>query len=308
MPIHHNREVLARIKPYISDSKQVFIGTICAYGGFNWVAREILGDQKNIAYFGTQLIPWCCGTVEYGKQGIVFGAKRFLRIATESGLDEYGIKALLQPILRQELRDTNFLASLFWPNNAWLHPPILFGLFEHWDGNSEYNPEDVPEMIYADLRKDSPKYIEELNDELLTIVSALAKLYPTDKPMQSDFSMKSCIIENYGVDVGDKSTVVTCINSCKAFAKHKIPYEAKNNGIVPVVKHKFFETDMPYGLVPIKDIAILLDIETPLVDRIIYWNQRLINKEYLRDGTLSGKDISECVMPSNLGLTKSNLL
>jgi hypothetical protein len=82
LPIHHNPEVLGRIRPHMDMSRRVFVGSICAYGGFNWVASEALGPGE-YSLFGTQLIPWCCGTKEYGRTGAVFGAKRLLRIATE---------------------------------------------------------------------------------------------------------------------------------------------------------------------------------------------------------------------------------
>ena len=53
-------------------------------GGFNWVCANALGPGA-YSIFGTQLIPWCCGTKEYGRTGWVIGAKRLLRIATEGG-------------------------------------------------------------------------------------------------------------------------------------------------------------------------------------------------------------------------------
>ena len=90
LPIHHNPEVLRKIKPHMDMSRTVYVGSICAYGGFNWVAAEALGEG-NYSLFGTQLIPWCCGTKEYGRTGAVFGAKRLLRIATEGGVDKDGV-------------------------------------------------------------------------------------------------------------------------------------------------------------------------------------------------------------------------
>lgn len=92
LPIHHNPTVLAQIKPHLDLGKKVYIGSICAYGGFNWVAAETLGPGA-YSLFGTQLIPWCCGTVEYGKTGLVIGAKRLLRVATEDGKDADGVRA-----------------------------------------------------------------------------------------------------------------------------------------------------------------------------------------------------------------------
>ena len=35
LPVHHNPTVLARIKPHLDMGKKVYIGSICAYGGFN---------------------------------------------------------------------------------------------------------------------------------------------------------------------------------------------------------------------------------------------------------------------------------
>lgn len=130
LPIHHNRAVLENLKPHLDMNKAVMIGSICAYGGFDWVVASVLGEG-NYATFGTQLIPWCCGTKKYGERGVVFGAKRLLRVATAGGVDAHGIKDVLKGILRMPfLSDTTFLASSMWPNNSSLHPPILYGLFK----------------------------------------------------------------------------------------------------------------------------------------------------------------------------------
>jgi hypothetical protein len=56
---------------------------------------------------------------------------------------------------------------------------------------------------------------------------------------------------------------------------------------VPVIAHKFFETDLPFGLVTFKDIALLCGVPTPLIDAIIIWNQKLINKEYIAEVSFS---------------------
>lgn len=119
VPIHHNPAILKdTVAPHLNREKQVFVGSICAYGGFNWVCADALG-KGNYIIFGTQLIPWCCGTKEYGKTGVVFGAKRMLRVATEDGKDEHGVKKILQDILKiPDVRDTDFLASTLWPNNV----------------------------------------------------------------------------------------------------------------------------------------------------------------------------------------------
>ena len=243
LPIHHNPEVLRKIKPHMDMSRTVYVGSICAYGGFNWVAAEALGEG-NYSLFGTQLIPWCCGTKEYGRTGAVFGAKRLLRIATEGGVDKDGVVSVARqrlplllllrihvpaplratisyilcalcrrrralrarphsvthpqvPILAKILQmpflsHTDFIASSLWPNNPSLHPPILYGLFKDWDGKTPYKPEDLPTLIYADMRTDSAKALVQMDQELVSIVKKLAQLYPKNQHLKSDFSMYHC--------------------------------------------------------------------------------------------------------------------
>ena len=69
-----------------------------------------------------------------------------------------------------------------------------------------------------------------------------------------------------------------------------------------VVTHKFFTTDLPFGLVIYKDIAIELGVDVPIIDELIRWNQKMVGKEFmLEDGTLNGKDVAEGVYPSKYG-------
>jgi len=308
LPIHHNPEVLKRIRPHMDMSKLVYVGSICAYGGFNWVASEALGPGK-YSLFGTQLIPWCCGTKEYGRTGAVFGAKRLLRIATEGGEDKDGVKPIMAKILKMPfLTDTDFIASTLWPNNPSLHPPILYGLFKDWDGKTAYDPATLPTLIYADMRTDSAKTLVDEDTELTNICKKLAELYPHNRHLKSDFSMYHCVNENYEEQITCKWDAVSSILTNKAFSKHKIPYTTVDGGVVPTLAHKFFETDLPFGLCTFVDIARMIDVATPTIDAMIRWNQKLIGKEYMTDtGMIDGRDASECVLPSRLGLTKTTL-
>jgi len=302
------RQVLRRIRPHMNMAKKVFVGSICAYGGFNWVAAEALGPGA-YSLFGTQLIPWCCGTKEYGRTGLVIGAKRLLRIATEGGVDADGVKVHLAKILKMPfLTDTDFIASTLWPNNPSLHPPILYGLFKDWDGKAAYDPATLPVAIYADLRTDSAKAIVDLDRELSAIVAALSKVLPHNEHLKCDFSMWHCVNENYEEQITCKWDAVSSILTNKAFAKHKIPYTQVDGGVVPTLAHKFFETDLPFGLCTFKDIALLVGLEVPMIDALIRWNQSLIDKEYITaSGRIDGKHACECVLPSRYGLTAKTI-
>jgi hypothetical protein len=56
------------------------------------------------------------------------------------------------------------------------------------------------------------------------------------------------------------------------------------------------------------DIARMVDVDTPVIDAIIRWNQKLVSKEYMTNsGRIDGKDANECVLPSTMGLDKYTL-
>ena len=38
-----------------------------------------------------------------------------------------------------------------------------------------------------------------------------------------------------------------------------------------------------------------------MIDTLIYWNQKMVSKEFMVDGKLCGKDIGEAVIPSKFG-------
>ncbi len=210
------------------------------------------------------------------------------------------------------MADTDFLASTLWPNNPSLHPPILYGLFKDWNGTSGFDPSSLPVAIYAEMVDASAEAVVQLDDELVAITDGLKAKGWTNT---DDFRFRKCILENYLEQISDNTDAVTCIRTCKAFAKHKIPYKKVDDGVVPVIAHKFFETDLPFGLVTFVDIAKMVGVATPLMEAIIVWNQKLIGKEYLKEGGAAsaeghleyGSDIGECVVPSLMGLDISTI-
>eukprot|EP00924_Labyrinthula_sp_SR-Ha-C_P007053 augustus_masked-scaffold_8-processed-gene-8.3-mRNA-1 protein AED:0.00 eAED:0.06 QI:0/-1/0/1/-1/1/1/0/418 len=329
VPIHYNEEILLKMKPFFKSNRAspVYIGSICSYGGFNWITTKVLG-KGNYFVFGTQQIPWTCGTIKYGHEAVVFGQKANLRICTEvvgssSNKMKYQEKTLLsalKDILQMEnIFKTSFIVGTLWPNNPSVHPPILYGLFKDWDKNNKkakflFGTDEAPEYIYKDLTKQSADNIETLNLEVRRIIEKIPSDILLDDVEGCDY-MNSLVYAYGSEGVKDQSTVQNAIRTTTAYLKHKNPYiflDEETEGrkwVIPNVKHKFFTTDVSYGLCTYKDIALMsgIEVETPLIDEIIYWNQKLIDKEYMVDGQLIGKDIGECILPSQFGLTKESL-
>ncbi|GMI29450.1 hypothetical protein TeGR_g14675, partial [Tetraparma gracilis] len=148
-----------------------------------------------------------------------------------------------------------------------------------------------------------------------SLVAALAARFPSHAALKHDFSMKACVLENYAEQVSDPSTTHSCIATNKAFSEHKLLFDEEDGRgeVAPVLKHKFFEMDLPFGLIPFKDLGVMLQLKTPLLDAICLWNQRLIGKEFIREIRRDGlevewgRDVAECVVPSLMGLGLEDL-
>ncbi len=278
VPIHHNPSLLRLIKPHLDPHHHVFIGTICCYGGFHWIVKKELG-HGNYTPFGIQIIPWTCLTKEYGREAVIHGAKVFIRLATEGGRDERNLKKTLVPIFRCRVDDTSFLASVLWPNNSHFHPPILYGLFKDWDRKSPYDKECVPTYIYREMTDTSADSVQKFDAEVCKIIDALRLEFPGDPFLKLDYTLKACIEENYGDLIADKTDIASVIRTNAAYANHTVPYTSVGDGkVIPTVKHKFFETDVAFGLCLYRDIAQMVGVETPFIDELILWNQNLIGK------------------------------
>ena len=72
---------------------------------------------------------------------------------------------------------------------------------------------------------------------------------------------------------------------------------------------RYFIEDLDFGLCIIKAFAEICEVDTPTVDKVIYWAQNLLNKDYLVNGKLQGKDAKNLITPQNKGInTKEELI
>ena len=67
---------LAKLKPHLK--KGVVLGAMPGEGGFDFQARNILGDEfvNASSLFALETLPWACRIVEYGKSVEVLGTKK----------------------------------------------------------------------------------------------------------------------------------------------------------------------------------------------------------------------------------------
>ncbi|MCS6826545.1 MAG: NAD/NADP octopine/nopaline dehydrogenase family protein, partial [Caldilinea sp.] len=82
----------------------------------------------------------------------------------------------------------------------------------------------------------------------------------------------------------------------------------ENGGCVPDFTHRYLSEDIPFGLLVTRGVAALVDVPTPVMDRIIAWGQERMGRSYLVGGRVAGPDVMNSRAPQRFGIGLGELL
>ncbi len=189
MPVHTQREVLARIGPLIDKSViDVFVGTIYGQAGFNWMVHEMERENQlsNVVCFAVGLIPWICRTLVYGSTAANYGGKQ-VNICAVTPKDKF--QKLNQLVLNdicyhhqgvgQFVQACSFISLTLSVDNQIIHPSRCYGLWKNYGGEWE-SIESVP-MFYRDFDDESAANLFQLDRDYSAVRAAVRKHFP-DRP------------------------------------------------------------------------------------------------------------------------------
>lgn len=172
----------------------------------------------------------------------------------------------------------HFLEASLTNSNPLLHPARLYSLFHTWSRGKAYH--EIP-GFYNSWDEESSELLIACDNEFQQILKALpVRIEPIPT-----------LLEYY--DSYDARSLTYKIRSIIAFKHIPAPMEKTEKGFLPDFKSRYFTEDFPFGLLIIKSIAEVLNICTPNIDKILLWGQDVLNKEYIHEGELKGKDLSE---------------
>lgn len=100
---------------------------------------------------------------------------------------------------------------------------------------------------------------------------------------------------------------VFCTNAAYQGLKHPMK-ETDDHSFVPDFAHRYLTEDVPYGLVVIRGIAEIVQVDTPTIDKLLLWAQEKLGKEYLVGSKLQGKDVTSTRAPQRYGLITLNAM
>merc|ERR1711991_810995 len=124
LPSFAHRPILAQCRDYLE--KNAMIGAFPGKNGFQWVAKEVLGEKFNdVIVFGTDRLPHACRTNVFGEEATLFGIKKVFRLATIPGNKAEETSKVVNQFAQGRFTTVpknNFLCVQLFPANSCIHP------------------------------------------------------------------------------------------------------------------------------------------------------------------------------------------
>ncbi|OGH58489.1 MAG: hypothetical protein A3G34_08460 [Candidatus Lindowbacteria bacterium RIFCSPLOWO2_12_FULL_62_27] len=287
-------DVLTAIAPHIAPG--TFIGATPGQGGFDYIARRILGDAfRRVTIFSIMSMPFNCRITEFGKA-----------VHVQQFEDEYTICAVPQDrtpdamrvvarlLGKKCLNGGHFLSCTLFPLNANIHPQRMYCVLKNWKPG-EVLPRNP--LFYEEMDAEAGALMEHTSAEIQELVKLLSTRYGLEMHVPT-------IYESEYISFPDPS----CKTADQLFAKSpgykgfKCPLKPVDGGWAPDFSNRYFAEDIPYGLCVWKGISELAGIPTPTIDFLLHWAQKQMGREYLlANGRLAGRDTRETSAPRRFG-------
>lgn len=287
--------VLKELKPYLH--KGMYIGVTPGQGGFDWVAREILGDLvDDLVLFSILPMPFNCRITDYGKRVEVQELKQRYRVGVQPVSATESVIKLNERLFGATESCGSFLSATLYPINAIIHPARLYTLCKNWQVGEVFaeNP-----LFYEQMTTAACEVMESLNQELLDIADALTSQGMEDIEIPHIYDFLTRYVYN-----DDAPDLLTFFRTNSAYRGFQCPFKevSKGDGWEPDFSNRYFTEDIPLGLCLYKGVADIVNINTPMIDTVISWAQEHMGKEYIVNTKLSGRDIIETNAPQRFGI------
>lgn len=304
-PVNTTKEIFEQIRPHVNPKKTA-IGTIFAQGLVHLLAHRVFGPD--VKFFALRNIPWLCRVVTVGQECEIVGAKSSIGVMTV-GLSEKWVKNELEPLFVVQKTGKwepvielfpDFCPIVFNPANQIIHPARYWGLFRNWRGLPLSGVDEPTEWLYRGMDEVAGQCLAVLDEELQLLKDAYYAATGA-KGCEAVIPLADRLLDQYGDQIADKSTMAKMVGTNKAYSMAKTPVIRTNKGVMPNPNHRVVLDDIGWGLCVLISIAERLEtagIKTPttMMRAMVEWHQGMMGKEFLFNGRLRGRDIAELVL------------
>ncbi len=288
-------------KKFIEDHQSflkpgAFLGFVPGYGGAELCCADLVRRGVNI--FGLQRVPYVARTSqdEAGRIAGILSSKKELFVCAIPKKKTDEIAGKIEQLLDIPVTSLKeYLAITLAPSNPLLHITGLYTVFKDYHVGQIY---DAPLRFYEEWTDETSEILFRYDAELQEICKELSPL-----------DLREVVPLPVYYESPTPEMMTGKLKSIKAFEAVMVPLKPDHNGYVPDLSSRMFVEDYPFGVCIIKDFALLTGVETPTVDMLLAFYEKLSGHKYFNmDGSYTD-EIRDTGVPGINGLhTKEDVI
>ncbi len=273
VPAHVRPALLASIAPHLARDKPVYVGAIPGFCGFDWLAETALAGLDNVVIWGMKDVPHTAYDLRPGSSVRMGGAKATLYVGAHAGTGA-GRRQLLRQHLQRlyeapvELLD-DYLEITLTPGNPIMHSSVLYGLIGPY---GQYFERPLPHMLcwWTECPELGAYFLERSDEDSQRLRLALERRLGID--LASVQPLKQEIVEAYGEQIRDHSTLLTVLRSNRAYEDIHAPLLPVDGGYLIDRGSRAFHEDVAFGLSLLVEMGRRMDVALPHIEEIYRWS------------------------------------
>ena len=288
LPSFLRENFVNQAKDYLK--KTCLLGFVPGYGGIEFICSDLI--KQGICLFGFSRVPYICRLKAYGKSVICKSEKKEIFLGTIPANRAPEVAELIQMLFNIKTYSlSSYLSVTLTPSNPILHTSRIYDLFGFYAKDMIYN---YHSYFYEDWTDKASDILMKCDEELQNIVKVLFR------QMNISTSEVLPLFQHYGVSNSKELTnKIKTIDSFKQILSPMIPFK---QGYIPDLTSRYFIEDFSFGLVVIKGIGLIAEVETQGIDKVLDWYSSLSGEKYF-DGNKPGLDLMKCGAPQKYKIT-----
>ncbi len=284
LPLFLLADMIFRIKP----KKNSIVCFVPGIGGREFFCRHLI--EQGCIVCGLDRVPLISRVNKETKE-VLCSKQPQTRVGVLHEVEGISVPQVITELLNITCTQVaNYLTITLTPVNPILHPSRLYSLFKD---ATLTTPFASAELFYAEWDDLASQMLLDTDAELQNICRVFTE---HGLPMTQVISLK----QYYDVETVPELTEK--IRSIKSLAKIESPFIRKDGAYFIDETSRYFTEDFPFGLCVFRAFAVIAGIETPAIDTLIRWYEKLVGKEYLIGKDLAGSDLKGTSIPHNFGL------
>ena len=266
-----------------------FLGFVPGYGGAEYSCTDLI--NRGVYVLGLQRVPYVARASE-GSEGKIAGilsSKKELFVGTIPKSKTADAAILIKELLDIPTTPLHeYLSITLAPSNPLLHITGLYNVFKDYKLGDVFSTQL---RFYEEWNDETSELLFKYDEELQEICR---KLTPLD--MREVVPLPVYYESPTPVEMTKK------LKSIPSFKAVMVPLKETEKGYLPDLCSRMFVEDYPYGVCIIKDFAQLLGVQTPTIDLLLKFYEKLSGHRYYNEDGTYTEEIRETGVPRINGL------